>query len=151
MAFESSTPTTNHTTPASNVAFECGKGAVAFNNSSALLKHKNPWEFWYSTEEDTSINTITFTLSCSSKPMYFDLYDFSTITRLKYSENYDALPLKETIRAALETLGLAEEKNPQFTPSDLINKSLLRIRYFLPIWRVLMLHSQMLRRYAGIS
>ncbi|GJW13568.1 retrovirus-related pol polyprotein from transposon TNT 1-94 [Tanacetum coccineum] len=47
-----------------------------------------------------------------------------------YVENYEALPLKETVNAALATLGLVEEKNPQATPSELINSSTLRIRYF---------------------
>ncbi|GJX37704.1 hypothetical protein Tco_0251007 [Tanacetum coccineum] len=56
------------------------------------------------------------------------------------SEHYEALPLKETVKAALATLGLVDEKNPHLTPSKLINFSSLRIRYLLPIWRVLMLH-----------
>ncbi|GJT39131.1 retrovirus-related pol polyprotein from transposon TNT 1-94 [Tanacetum coccineum] len=53
-------------------------------------------------------------------------------------ENYEALPPKETMRAGLATLGLVDEKNPQLTSSELINLSPLRIRYFSPIWRVLM-------------
>ncbi|GJZ77686.1 hypothetical protein Tco_0642358 [Tanacetum coccineum] len=46
----------------------------------------------------------------------------------------------ETIRAGLETLRLFDEKNPDLLSTDLVNLSLLRIRYFSPIWRVLMLH-----------
>ncbi|GJT29639.1 hypothetical protein Tco_0909914 [Tanacetum coccineum] len=160
MASESFTPTTTHVTPTSNVNFECGKGLVAFNNGIVLLEHTNPLyhpmlsflknccvstaltkqqlayyleylrEFWYFAEVDTSSNTITFTLSYSSKPLSFDLGSFFTITGFKYSENLEALPLKETVKVALATLGLADEKNPQFTPSGLVNKSPLRIRYF---------------------
>ncbi|GJY14089.1 hypothetical protein Tco_0383398 [Tanacetum coccineum] len=43
-------------------------------------------------------------------------------------------------KVGLATLGLVDEKNPQLTSSELINSSPLRIRYFSPIWRVLMLH-----------
>ncbi|GKB47614.1 hypothetical protein Tco_0898367, partial [Tanacetum coccineum] len=88
----------------------------------------------------TTSNVITFTLSCSSKPLSFDLGDFSTIFGLNYSENNEALPTKQTMKAALATLGLTDGNNPQFTPSELINKSMLRIKYFAPIWGVLMLH-----------
>ncbi|GJW82748.1 retrovirus-related pol polyprotein from transposon TNT 1-94 [Tanacetum coccineum] len=142
-------------TPAPNVAFECEKGVIAFNNEIALLEHKNPLyrtmlkflsncyvsttltkqpsthhlkylrEFWSSAEVDAATNTITFTLSCSSKPLSFYFCDFSTINGLKYSENYEALPLKETMRTGLATLRLVDEKNPQLTPSELINSSLL--------------------------
>ncbi|GKA26600.1 hypothetical protein Tco_0712709 [Tanacetum coccineum] len=44
------------------------------------------------------------------------------------------------MKAALATLGLTNGNNQQFTPSELINKSLLRIKYFSLIWGVLMLH-----------
>ncbi|GJU13713.1 hypothetical protein Tco_1136109 [Tanacetum coccineum] len=81
--------------------------------------------------EYTSTNTITFILSYSSKPLSFELGNFSTITGLNYNENYDALPPMETVKAALETLGLADEKNLQFTPYELINKSSLRIEEYL--------------------
>nr|GEV57162.1 putative reverse transcriptase domain-containing protein [Tanacetum cinerariifolium] len=53
-------------------------------------------ELWYSTEVDAATNTITFALSCTKKPLSFDLGDFSTITGLKYSKNNEALPPKET-------------------------------------------------------
>ncbi|GKA99328.1 hypothetical protein Tco_0827265 [Tanacetum coccineum] len=167
MTSESSTPTTTHITTVSNVNFECGKGVVSFNNDIALLEHTNPLyhlmlsflknscvstaltkqpstyyleylrEFWYSAEVDTSSNTITFTLSCSLKPLSFELSEFSTITGLKYYENYEALPPKATVKVALATLGPADEKNLQFTPSEVINKSPLRIRYLSLIWMVI--------------
>nr|GEU43242.1 hypothetical protein [Tanacetum cinerariifolium] len=97
-------------------------------------------ELWYSTKVDVATNTITFTLSCSTKPLSFDLGDFLTIIGLKYSENYEASPPKKTVRAGLATLGRVDKKNPQLTSSELINLSPLRIRYFSPIWKVLMHH-----------
>nr|GEV17084.1 hypothetical protein [Tanacetum cinerariifolium] len=68
-------------------------------------------ELWYSDEVDAATNTTTFILSCSEKPLSFDLGDFSTINGLKY-KNYEALLPKETVRAGLATLGLVDEKNP---------------------------------------
>ncbi|GJX04177.1 hypothetical protein Tco_0190093 [Tanacetum coccineum] len=34
----------------------------------------------------------------------------------------------------------ADEKNSHFTSTDLINKSMVEIKYFSPIWKILMLH-----------
>nr|GEU42803.1 hypothetical protein [Tanacetum cinerariifolium] len=45
-----------------------------------------------------------------------------------------------TVRAALATLGLVDENEPQLSSTDLVNSSPLRIRYFLATWRVLMLY-----------
>ncbi|GJS31675.1 hypothetical protein Tco_0492295 [Tanacetum coccineum] len=79
--------------------------------STALTKSPSAYyleylkEFWYSAEVDTSSKTITFALSCSLKPLSFDLSDFSTIIGLKYSENYINLPPKQTVKAALTTMG----------------------------------------------
>ncbi|GKB76319.1 hypothetical protein Tco_0943214 [Tanacetum coccineum] len=58
------------------------------------------------------------------------------LLRLKY--NYDSLPSKENVRAGLASLGCIDDKNPHLTPTNLINSSPLRIKYFLPIWRVWM-------------
>nr|GEV48243.1 retrovirus-related Pol polyprotein from transposon TNT 1-94 [Tanacetum cinerariifolium] len=55
------------------------------------------------------------------------------------SKNYDSFPPKEIVRAGLATLGLVDDKNPNISSTDLVNSSPLRIRYFLPILRVLML------------
>ncbi|GJX44499.1 retrovirus-related pol polyprotein from transposon TNT 1-94 [Tanacetum coccineum] len=85
-------------------------------------------------------NTITFTVFSFEKPLSFNLGDFASITGLKYSENYVSLPPKETMRAGLETLGLVDEKNHDLSSIDLVNSSPLTIRYFLSIWRALMLH-----------
>ncbi|GJZ54838.1 retrovirus-related pol polyprotein from transposon TNT 1-94 [Tanacetum coccineum] len=150
----SSQTTKTHVTPTSNVSFECDKSIIAFNNEIALLEHKNPLyqpmlkflsnccistaltkqpsvyyseylkEFWYSVEVDAATNTITFTLSCFKKPLYFYLNDFSFITGLKYSENYESLPPKETVRAGLATLRLVDEKIHNLHP--LISSTHLR-------------------------
>ncbi|GJV86646.1 uncharacterized mitochondrial protein-like protein [Tanacetum coccineum] len=56
------------------------------------------------------------------------------------SENLVSLPKKESVRAGLATLRLVDEKNPDLSSTDLVNSSSLKIRYFSPIWRVLMLH-----------
>ncbi|GJX67735.1 retrovirus-related pol polyprotein from transposon TNT 1-94 [Tanacetum coccineum] len=90
--------------------------------------------------EVDATNTITFSLSSFDKPLSFNLDDFSSITGLKYSENYVSVAPKEIVRAGLATLGLVDEKDSTLSSTDLINLSLLRIRYFSPIWRVLMLH-----------
>ncbi|GJU79106.1 retrovirus-related pol polyprotein from transposon TNT 1-94 [Tanacetum coccineum] len=156
-------------TPASNVKFECDKGIIAFNNGIALLEYSNPLylpmltflsrccvstaltkqisacdyeylrELWYSAKVDAT-NIITFTISSFDKPLSFNLDDFSSITALKYSENYVSLPPKETVRAGLASLRLVDEKNPNLSLNNLVNSSPLKIRYFSPIWRVLMLH-----------
>ncbi|GJW62638.1 retrovirus-related pol polyprotein from transposon TNT 1-94 [Tanacetum coccineum] len=57
-----------------------------------------------------------------------------------YDKNYAPLPQKETVRATLATLGLANENDPRIPSTDLVNSSPLRIRYFSATWRVLMLY-----------
>ncbi|GJQ93902.1 retrovirus-related pol polyprotein from transposon TNT 1-94 [Tanacetum coccineum] len=89
---------------------------------------------------DTSTNTITFILSCSLKPLSFNLSDFSTITGLNYNENYTTLPPKENVKAALATIGITDEKNLQLSSTELINKSLVKVKYFSSIWKVLILN-----------
>ncbi|GJV53943.1 hypothetical protein Tco_1449684 [Tanacetum coccineum] len=99
MASSSSTNKTT-LNPTINVNFELGKGVIAFNNGVAVLEHKNPLylsmlsflksccvstaltkppstyyleylrEFWYTAEVDTTLNSITFSLSSSSQPKY---------------------------------------------------------------------------------
>ncbi|GJW26133.1 hypothetical protein Tco_0039944 [Tanacetum coccineum] len=137
----SSQQQTKHLTPASNVNFECEDGIINFNNGIALLESKissyHPmlqflsnscvsvaltkqpsayyskylWEFWYTAEADTKTSTITFTLSSFEKPLSFNLDDFSTIIGLKRNENFVPLPPKETMKAALATLGLVDEND----------------------------------------
>ncbi|GKC67027.1 RNA-directed DNA polymerase, eukaryota [Tanacetum coccineum] len=82
--------------------------------------------------------TITFTLSNFDKPLSIDLDVFSTVIGLKRNENFVSVPPKETMRAGLATLGLTDEKNTSIPSSELVNLSLLKMRYFSPKWRVLM-------------
>ncbi|GJV80128.1 retrovirus-related pol polyprotein from transposon TNT 1-94 [Tanacetum coccineum] len=58
----------------------------------------------------------------------------------KYNENYVPLPPKETMRTALATLGLVDEKDTSLSSTNLVNSSPLRTRYFSPIWRVIMMY-----------
>ncbi|GJX18142.1 hypothetical protein Tco_0218974 [Tanacetum coccineum] len=88
-------------------------------------------------EADTSMNSITFTFSHFDKPLSFDLVVFSTIIGLKRGGNFVSVPPKETMKAGLETLGLIDENDTSISSSDLVNSSALKIRYFLPKWRVL--------------
>ncbi|GJV14140.1 hypothetical protein Tco_1359463 [Tanacetum coccineum] len=102
---------------------------------------------------------MSATLTSSQKILMSSLEYFDVVTRdcdavstscmpsldhlrikLKYSEKYDSLPPKVTVRAGLETLGLVDEKNPHFTSTKLVILYPLRIKYFSSIWRVLMLH-----------
>ncbi|GJX73131.1 hypothetical protein Tco_0311726 [Tanacetum coccineum] len=95
MASESSLQQTKtQVTSASNLNFECDKVSSASTMTSHSYYYEYLREFWYSAEVDTTY-TITFNLSCFDKPLSFNLGDFSSITELKYSENYDTLPLKE--------------------------------------------------------
>ncbi|GJT47292.1 retrovirus-related pol polyprotein from transposon TNT 1-94 [Tanacetum coccineum] len=111
--------------------------------SAALTKQPSAYysnylrEFWYTAEADSTMNTITFTLSNFDKPLSFDLDVFSTVTDLKRSENYVSLPSNETVRAGLATLGLIDKNDTSLSSSDLFNSSLLKMRYFSLKWRVL--------------
>ncbi|GJW70806.1 retrovirus-related pol polyprotein from transposon TNT 1-94 [Tanacetum coccineum] len=53
----------------------------------------------------------------------------------EYTKNFSPLPPKETVMAALTTLGLVDENNPELSSIALINSSLLRIRYFSTTWK----------------
>ncbi|GKA23310.1 hypothetical protein Tco_0709272 [Tanacetum coccineum] len=59
---------------------------------------------------------------------------------IKYTENFVPLPQKETVKAALATLGLVDENDPELSLTNLVNLSSLRIQYFSLTWRVLMLY-----------
>ncbi|GJU16572.1 retrovirus-related pol polyprotein from transposon TNT 1-94 [Tanacetum coccineum] len=112
--------------------------------SAALTKQPSAYyskylgEFWYTVDAESTTNTITFILSSFDKPLSFDLNDFSTIIGLKPSENYVSIPPKETVKAGLTTLELFDEDHPSHLSFDLVNSSLMKIKYFSPIWRVLL-------------
>ncbi|GKD44755.1 hypothetical protein Tco_1269400 [Tanacetum coccineum] len=94
-------------------------------------------EFWYFAKVDGATNLITVTLSNFDKPLSFGIDEFSSIIGLNYSENYVSAPKNETVRARLETLGLVDEKT---LSTALVNYSSLKVKYFSPIQRVLMLY-----------
>ncbi|GJS92432.1 hypothetical protein Tco_0799400 [Tanacetum coccineum] len=112
--------------------------SIALTKQPSTYYSKYLREFWYTTEAYSTINTITFTLSSFDKPLSFNLDDISTFIVLKPSGNYVSLPLKETVKAGLETLGLIDENDSTISSSDLANSSLLKMRYFSLIWKVLM-------------
>nr|GEU61532.1 hypothetical protein [Tanacetum cinerariifolium] len=89
-------------------------------------------------EVDFTTKSITFILSHFNKPLLFDLDVFSTIIGLKCSDNFVSIPPKETTKAGLATLGLFDEKHPNLSSTELINLSLVKIKYFSPKWKVLM-------------
>nr|GEU37102.1 cysteine-rich RLK (receptor-like protein kinase) 8 [Tanacetum cinerariifolium] len=70
--------------------------------------------------------------------LYKALYGLKQAPRA--CENINSLPPNETMTIGLETIELVDEKNPNPSSTDLVNSSLLRIRYFSPIWRVFMMH-----------
>ncbi|GJY63801.1 hypothetical protein Tco_0465261 [Tanacetum coccineum] len=122
-------------------------GTIAFNNSITLLESKIPLyrdmlkflsnsciskaltiqpfafyikyhrEFWYANVVED--NTITFSLHNVDKPLSFNRDIFSSIIGLDYTKNFPNLPSKEMVKDALETLGLADEKDPELTFVDL--------------------------------
>ncbi|GJT58100.1 retrovirus-related pol polyprotein from transposon TNT 1-94 [Tanacetum coccineum] len=97
-------------------------------------------EFGCIAEPDAATKIISFTLSCFDKTLSFDLGVFSSVIGLKPSENCVLVPPKESMKAGLATMGLFDEKHPHLSSSDLINLSPVRIKYFSPKWRVLMLY-----------
>ncbi|GJZ67748.1 retrovirus-related pol polyprotein from transposon TNT 1-94 [Tanacetum coccineum] len=91
-------------------------------------------------EVDVATKSISFTLSGFDKPLSFTSNEFYSIIGLNYSENYVPIPSKETVRTALATLGLVDENDTSISSINLVNSSLLKMRYFSPFWRVLMLY-----------
>ncbi|GKF55741.1 hypothetical protein Tco_0166081, partial [Tanacetum coccineum] len=77
-------------------------------------------------------NTITFSLLNVKKPLSFYRDIFASVIDLEYSKNYVSLPDHETVKDAIATLGLADEKEPEMTSKDLAHSSPLRLRYFSP-------------------
>ncbi|GJY78104.1 putative reverse transcriptase domain-containing protein [Tanacetum coccineum] len=85
-----------------------------------MLKVFTTWK----AEVDSTINSITFTLSNFDKPLSFDLDVFSTVIEFEHSEDFVSIPPKETVKADLTTLGLPDENDTSLSSSDLINSSL---------------------------
>ncbi|GJV97553.1 hypothetical protein Tco_1549130 [Tanacetum coccineum] len=135
MASESSSQQLPKTlTPPSYVHFELEDGHVAFN-SVALLEFKYP-------EYKDMLQFISH--CCISKALVikpsvsFDRNIFASVTGLEYSKNYVSLPDHETVKDAIATLGLLDEKETEKSSRDLAHSSPLRLRFFSPTWKVLM-------------
>ncbi|GKD14743.1 hypothetical protein Tco_1199150 [Tanacetum coccineum] len=90
------------------------------------------------TKADIAMKSITFTLSYFDKPLLFDLDVFSTVIGIERSKDFVSIPPKETMNDGLVTLGLTDGNDTSLSSSDLINSSLVKIKYFSPKWRVLM-------------
>ncbi|GJW61251.1 hypothetical protein Tco_0110586 [Tanacetum coccineum] len=148
--------------PSSKVKFKCGDGIIAFNNAVALLEHPNVLyhpmlsflsnycigttltiqpsaiyieylkQFWYITEVDKTAKTITFSLSSFEKPMTFTQDEFISAIGLPICRNVIPLPLKETVRTGMATLGLIDKDKPSLSSTVLVNSSPLKIKYFSP-------------------
>ncbi|GJU97724.1 retrovirus-related pol polyprotein from transposon TNT 1-94 [Tanacetum coccineum] len=84
--------------------------SVALTKQPSLYYPKLLREFWYTAEANAATKTISFTLSCFDKTLFFDLSVFSSVIGLKPSENCVSVPPKETVKAGLATLGLFDEK-----------------------------------------
>nr|GFC49872.1 hypothetical protein [Tanacetum cinerariifolium] len=104
--------------------FSLGFKSVTVENSSSLKDRA---------EANSTTNTISFILSNFDKPLSFKLDEFSTVTDLKPSENFVSLPLKETMKADLETLRLIDENDTSISSSNLANSYPLKMRYFSSI------------------
>ncbi|GKA81717.1 retrovirus-related pol polyprotein from transposon TNT 1-94 [Tanacetum coccineum] len=111
---------------------------VALTNEPSTYYSQFLREFWYTAEADISSKSITFNLSHLENPLTFNLEVFSSVIGLKSSESFVNLPKKETVKEGLATLGLFDETKPSLTSFDLINSSPVKIKYFTPVWKVLM-------------
>ncbi|GKA43308.1 hypothetical protein Tco_0736032 [Tanacetum coccineum] len=85
-------------------------------------------------------DTITFSLSNFEEPLSFNRGIFSSVIGLDYTKDFVSLPPHEAVKDALATLGLADDKRPTMTSVALAHSSPLRIRYFSPTWKVLMVY-----------
>ncbi|GJV00160.1 hypothetical protein Tco_1329430 [Tanacetum coccineum] len=112
--------------------------SVALTKQPSAYYPKYLREFWYTAEVDTAMKSITFSLSHFDKPLSFDLDVFSTVIRIKHSEDFVSIPPKEIVKVGLATLRLTDENDTSLSSSDLINSSPVKIKYFSPKWRVLL-------------
>ncbi|GJT97094.1 hypothetical protein Tco_1092612 [Tanacetum coccineum] len=78
-------------------------------------------QFWYITEVDKTAKTITFSLSSFEKPMTFTQDEFISAIGLPICRNVIPLPLKETVRTGMATLGLIDKDKPSLSSTVLVN------------------------------
>nr|GEX68580.1 hypothetical protein [Tanacetum cinerariifolium] len=83
-------------------------------------------EFWYTAEVEEETKTITFLLSWVDEPLSFTQKEFISTIGLRVRMNHVHLPLKETVRAGLATLGLFDKDKPTLSSTVLVNSSPLK-------------------------
>ncbi|GJZ55835.1 hypothetical protein Tco_0611028, partial [Tanacetum coccineum] len=79
-------------------------------------------DFWYNAEVDDATKDISFSLSLFENQLSFTRFDFLTAIGLIDSKTVVPLPPKETVRAGLATLGLADKDKPSLTSTELNGK-----------------------------
>ncbi|GKE70573.1 hypothetical protein Tco_1528645 [Tanacetum coccineum] len=138
MESESTSSKTQYLTPSFKVSFTYSDSIIAFNNSIALLDHPNalyhPMLSFLSNcyigsaltkqpsataEVDDATKAISFSLSSFENKLSFTREDFISAIGLTNSESFVSLPIKETIRAGLATLGLVDKDKPSLSSTDL--------------------------------
>ncbi|GJY02643.1 retrovirus-related pol polyprotein from transposon TNT 1-94 [Tanacetum coccineum] len=72
-------------------------------------------------ELDKTAKTITFSLSSFEKPMTFTQDEFISAIGLPICRNVIPLPLKETVRTGMATLGLIDKDKPSLSSTVLVN------------------------------
>nr|GEY00214.1 retrovirus-related Pol polyprotein from transposon TNT 1-94 [Tanacetum cinerariifolium] len=85
-------------------------------------------------EEETK--TITFLLSWWDEPLSFTQKEFISAIGLPICKNPIPPPPKETVKSGLVTLGLFDKDKPTLSSTVLVNTSPLKMKYFLPIWKL---------------
>ncbi|GKA16338.1 hypothetical protein Tco_0696085 [Tanacetum coccineum] len=76
--------------------------------------------------------------SSKDKPLSFTQDEFISAIGLPICKDVVPLPLKETVRTRLTTLGLFDKDKPTLSSTILVNSSPLKKKYFLPIWKLFM-------------
>ncbi|GJS50922.1 hypothetical protein Tco_0624284 [Tanacetum coccineum] len=146
MASEStSSQQSSHLSPLSKVNFKCEAGIIAYNNAVALLEHSN--NLYHPMLSFLSNYCISTALTRQSSATYVEYLkefwytveeEFISAIGLPVCTNVVSLPLKETVRAGLATLGLFDKDKPYLSSFVLVNSSPLKIKYFTPTWRIFM-------------
>ncbi|GKC63564.1 retrovirus-related pol polyprotein from transposon TNT 1-94, partial [Tanacetum coccineum] len=76
-------------------------------------------DFWYTAEVDDATKDISFSLSLFENQVSFTRFDFLTVIGLTDSKTVVPLPPKETVKAGLATLGLADKDKRSLTSTEL--------------------------------
>ncbi|GJU10247.1 hypothetical protein Tco_1132643 [Tanacetum coccineum] len=128
MASKSSSQTeTQHLTPALNVPLSIEQCIIKFNNGVALLK--SDVEGYDLMLQFLRKSVISVALTKQPSAYYAKyLQEFW----LEPSEDIVPLPIKESVKAGLATMGLVDEEDPVISSTTLINTSSMKLKYFSP-------------------